>query len=692
MTDDSSDKDEAARDRARLRHGLETDPAKTIQRLEEEVATLRKELARQMSINSIRWVGSASLASSTTHLQAVLANAPIILFAFDSMGVMTLQEGWLLNALGLRPGQRIGENVFETFGNLGGAQAAVGQALSGVMTSWEGEVGPLHLQIRLVPELDADGRVTQVVGIAVDVTEQKRVASALVASEARQRIIMERLPDLVVALVDKTGRVSYVTPSAERVVGVSREALLGTGTLDFIAENRRGEVGAALGQLMANPGGTYSLETELVRPDGGTRWIEVNAYNGLLVPHFESLIIVYRDISERRRADDLLAETHTQLRQAQKLEAIGSLAGGIAHDFNNLLTIIMSCTSLVLSDLEPDDPNRDDLEEVAGAASRAAELTRQLLSFSRQQVLSPLVVDPRETIVGLERMLTRLLGEHIRLSLQLDPHATRVFVDPSQLEQIIINLTVNSRDAMPDGGVLVIECSAVHLDEEYAQTHHEVTPGRYVMIAVSDTGVGMTREVMARIFDPFFTTKDVGRGTGLGLSTVFGIVKQSGGHIWPYSEVGVGTTFRIYLPETSRKAPSVTAVRPSPDSLHGTETILLVEDDGGVRQTLRSILVRHGYVVLEAANGGEAILICEQHAGRIDLLVSDMIMPRMSGRQLATRLRVDRPALKVLFVSGYTEGAVSAQNLLDGTSHYLAKPVTPTSLALKVRAVLDQVG
>ncbi|HRE90725.1 MAG TPA: PAS domain S-box protein, partial [Myxococcota bacterium] len=470
--------------------------------LEQEVSTLRAalEAARRSVLAS----------PPNERLPAVIAHAPIVLFAFDADGTITLQEGQLLKTLGLVPGQRIGENVYETYRNLPASHPTIARSLEGHLCSWEGQVGPLDLQIRLVPELDASGRVAQVVGLAIDVSEQKRVERQLTSSEARFRTIMEQLPELVVVLVDKTGCVTWVTNSAERVIGLARERLIGTGALDFVPEERRGEVAAAFALLLSTPQSTFSLETEIVRPDGGRRWLEVSAMNGLQIPDFESVLVVYRDITERKKAQSELAATHEQLRQAQKLEAIGALAGGIAHDFNNLLTVILGCAGIALSELEPGVAVRADIEEIAGAAERASELTRQLLSFSRLR--------------GLERMLARLLGEHIRLTLNLDPRPTRVFVDPTQLEQIIINLTVNSRDAMPEGGVLTIECAPAQLDEEYAAQHLEVRAGRYVMIAVSDTGVGMTPEVMARIFDPFFTTKEVGRGTGLGLSTVHAIV------------------------------------------------------------------------------------------------------------------------------------------------------------------------
>jgi len=388
------------------------------------------------------------------------------------------------------------------------------------------------------------------------------------------------------------------------------------------------------------------------------------------------------DVTEMRQLEG-------QYRQAQKMEAVGRLAGGIAHDFNNLLTAIIGTTALVLEDLGLESRARLDIQEIEKAAKRAAGLTRQLLIFSRQQVLEPRALDLNALVGNLEKMLHRLIGEDIELVTKPAASLGAVRADPGQLEQAIVNLVVNARDAMPQGGRLTIETAEVELDRSYIAGHVPTQPGRYVLLAISDTGVGMDGATKARLFEPFFTTKEPGRGTGLGLATVYGIVKQSGGYIWTYSELGHGTTFKMYLPRVAELAEAPESTRGTPTPARGSETVLVVEDQEEVRKLTKRVLEARGYAVLAAANGAEALEIVDRHATPIHLMITDVVMPGMNGREVAQLACAKRSDLKVLFVSGYTGEAVLQHRLLEPGVAFLQKPFTPDALARKTREVLD---
>jgi two-component system cell cycle sensor histidine kinase/response regulator CckA len=369
------------------------------------------------------------------------------------------------------------------------------------------------------------------------------------------------------------------------------------------------------------------------------------------------------------------------------MEAIGRLAGGVAHDFNNVLSVILSYSEGLLAEMNSGEPMHADVEEIRKAGIRAAGLTRQLLMFSRQQVLEPKVLDLNEVLTNIHNMLRRILGADVDLVSRAAPLLGRVRVDPSSIEQVILNLVVNARDAMPKGGKLTMETGNVVLDDEYARDHLGVKPGRHVMLAVTDNGAGIDKPTLARMFEPFFTTKESGKGTGLGLSTVFGIVQQSGGSIWVYSELGKGTTFKVYLPQVDAPIETVRASE-VPAALRGSETILLVEDDDQVRLVAQGILRKNGYHVIEASNGGEALLHAERHPGTIHLLLSDVVMPQMSGPELAKRLANTRPNMKVLCMSGYTDDSIVRHGVLEAHLAYVQKPITPHVLATRVREVL----
>jgi PAS domain S-box-containing protein len=479
------------------------------------------------------------------------------------------------------------------------------------------------------------GGETVFTAIVHDVTERRRGEQA----RAQLAAILEATTDIV-STADTDGRLRYLNKAGRRMLGVApAEDISGATIPDFFPERERARV---LGDIIPTilREGVWSGESVLKARDG--REISVLLSGVAHRATAESPLLlsaIARDLIEYKKLE-------RQFQQAQKMEAVGRLAGGIAHDFNNLLTVITSYADLLLEDFSPEDARREDMKEIQKAAVSAAGLTRQLLAFSRQQVLEPRVLDVNDVVASADSLLKRLLGEDIDLVTMLAPEVGAVMADRGQLEQVIVNLAVNARDAMPDGGKLTIETTDAEMDEAYARTHPPAQPGQFVMLAVSDTGVGMDDQTLGRIFEPFFTTKEVGKGTGLGLATVYGVVKQSGGFIWVYSEPGQGTTFKIYLPRVEQPAEAVAPPAAPGKSLQGTETVLLVEDADPIRAVARKVLDRLGYTVLEAPNGEVALQVATRHQGPIHLLLTDVIMPELGGRRLADQLIALRPEVK----------------------------------------------
>ncbi|HEV8370434.1 MAG TPA: response regulator [Pyrinomonadaceae bacterium] len=528
-------------------------------------------------------------------------------------------------------------------------------------------------------------------GTAASALESASLHSQILQAEENYRSIFENAIDGVFRATPDGKQFISVNPAMVEMFGFeSPKQMIETVTEVPALLGLSQEIQAPVLETIRGARELKNLETKVNRKDGLNFWITTNI-RGKFGPNGDLVYLdgMVQDITERKQAQEALAKTEDQLRHSQKMEAVGQLAGGVAHDFNNLLTAITGYSELTLQKLQAEDPLTRNIQEIRKAGERAAALTRQLLAFSRKQVLQPRVLDLNSVILDLQKMLRRLIGENIELNTQLGADLGGTKADPGQIEQVIMNLVVNARDAMPEGGKLLIETGNIDLDEGYAKRHVEVSPGAYVMLAVSDNGFGMSPETQARIFEPFFTTKELGKGTGLGLSTVYGITRQSNGSIWVYSEEGRGTTFKVYLPRVDELAESDDKATSSKEDLNGTETVLVAEDEDMVRGLATEVLAMHGYKVLEAANGGAALLICERHPGPIDLLLSDVIMPEMSGPDLKKRLEQVKPEMKVLYMSGYTDGAIVQQGVLRDNASFIQKPFAPDALARKVRKVLD---
>ncbi|HVR63030.1 MAG TPA: PAS domain S-box protein [Polyangia bacterium] len=531
------------------------------------------------------------------------------------------------------------------------------------------------------PIRDDSGALTGLVLVFRDMTADRQKEEAVRASARRFRALVQYSADVV--MVQNADRaINYVSASAEGILGHRSADLLGQPLQAVAHPDDRATLESLFGRLMEAPGQAVAAQFRIRHQDGSWRWMEGHAVNLIDDRDVKGIVTNIRDVTERRGLEE-------QLMQVQKTEAIGRLAGGIAHDFNNLLTVVIGNCHVVLQD--PASASiRQDIEEIRDAGERAAALTRQLLAFGRRQVLMPELRPLNALVTDVEKLLRRVLGEQVELGVRLGGETGTIKVDPGQFEQVLLNLAINARDAMPHGGRLTIETQAVELDEEYARQHPGVVPGQYAMMAVSDTGAGMDLEVQSHIFEPFFTTKPKGKGSGLGLATVYGIVRQTRGHIWFYSAVDHGTVFKVYFPRAHAVTAALPPAVPGPARPSGgRETILVIEDDVSLRRFTSRILRDLGYTVVEAARGEEALTFLHTNPQHVDLVLTDVIMPGVTGRALEARLLAAAPHLKIVFTSGYTDDAIVHHGVLDEGTHFIQKPFTPAALGQKIRAVLD---
>ncbi len=647
----------------------------------------------------VKWYGTATdihaqketeaeLDRTTKLLQAVLNGASDGIFVKDQEGHYLLVNPALARFADLKPEEILGKDDRAIFSDVDAAQVMSRDATviqTKMAHQYESQLTihgkPQTYMGTRSPLFDDNGEAVGVIGIVHDITARKMVEEAMRESERRLQIALGAAQMGVWEWNHATRKI-YWSPECYAIYDVSELGDDATVIAALAHPDDSARVLATIHEAIAKKE-KHVVEFRSVRPNGEVRWIL--SQGNPIYDEANTLIRivgVVQDITER-------VQLEAQLRQAQKMDAIGQLAGGIAHDFNNLLTVINGYSNLLLAKLPTDERTRPYVQNIHDAGERAAALTSQLLAFSRKQILEPKVVDLNEIIDNVEGMLQRLIGEDIILRTEPSALHSHVKVDPHQLEQVVMNLAINARDAMPSGGCLTLETHNIILDEAYCRLHTEIKPGVYVRLAITDTGVGITATDQVHIFEPFFTTKSAGKGTGLGLATVFGIVKQSGGHIKVYSETGIGTCFKIYLPLVGTDALESTTP-PTAFPAYGDETVLLVEDDTAVRKIAKLALKEFGYHVLEAQDGADALQLVERQTDEIQLLLTDVVMPRIGGSSLVEQLHSRLPDLKVIYMSGYTDDAVVRHSILQEGCAFLHKPFSPVALAQKVREVLDR--
>lgn len=625
-----------------------------------------------------------SLLEAEARLEAAFANMPFDFWMTDREGTYIMQSPASMahwgNAIGKRPEDLgLAGDILKAWQE-NNRRASSGEVVTGDMELAHG--GERRCYYQIVAPVIAAGEVTGILGANIDVTDRRRVEEALRRSEERYRDLVQNQGEGV-GIVDADERFIFCNPAGEAMFGVGEGGLAGRSLVEFTSEEQFAVIRSQ--SALRRAGERSSYEMELVRPDGERRTLLVTA-----TPQFDSqgnytgAFGIFRDVTEHRALEE-------KLRQAQKLEAVGLLAGGVAHDFNNMLAVILGYCHLILSDLGAEDPQRERIEAILRAAERNADLTRQLLAFSRRQLLKPKLVDLNAEIAELEKMLRSTISENVELRTTLAFDLGCVRADPGQIHQVVLNLVLNARDALPHGGAITI--TTANLDLSPVEARHQGTlsegslpAGRYVMLEVADTGHGMDPHTRSRIFEPFFTTKEFGRGSGLGLSTVYGIIRQSGGYIDVQSAPGCGSTFRIYLPRLERKGAEA---KRSPQLVlpRGNETILIVEDEAAVRAMLRQALRQLGYTVLDAGGPEEGIRQMRSHAEAIDLLITDLVMPGVPGTVVAGEFRVLKPDAAVLFISGHTD---SVPERMPERAAFLQKPFSIAALAAAVRSLLSE--